>query len=181
MSVRFDPLGLYSVDLFLAKMPNIALKNYACNHRELLTDRVSYIADDIEIFLSMTSMLPSATMFVFERFLFLSLFHRHLISAPRIIKTTSNEKERTNNEQTKSNIELDTNSYKRASLNDFFSTAFGPSGAELKPNQPHSLRSTFEHVAGGFFEKPARGVKRETLATIKEEMRKKKIRIDTKK
>ncbi len=76
---------------------------------------------------------------------------------------------------------MDENSYKRASLNDFFSKAFGPSEAELKPNQPHSLRSAFEHVAGGFIQKPARGVQRETLATIKEEMRKKKLRIDTKK
>ena len=75
---------------------------------------------------------------------------------------------------------MDENSYKRASVNDFFAKAFGPSEAELKPNQPHSLRSSFENLAGGFIQQPARGTKRETLETIKEEMRKKKIRIDTK-
>jgi len=62
----------------------------------------------------------------------------------------------------------------------FFSKAFGPTESELKPNQPHSLRSTFENIAGGFIERPPHGTQRETLATIKEEMRKKKIRIDTK-
>jgi len=102
------------------------------------------------------------------------------------ITTTAEEKERkktvrtTNNIQAKSNIELDENSYKRAITNDFFSKAFGPSESELKPNQPHSLRSTFERIAGGFIQKPPPGTERETLASVKEEMRKKKIRIDTK-
>jgi hypothetical protein len=173
--------------LFLAKMANAVIKKYACNHNELLTDRVSYVADDIETFLSMTFMSPAATMFVLKWFLVFLLFFTfffffsNFIRAQPIIKTTtSNEKEREKFGQIKSNIVLDENSYKRASINDFFSQAFGPSKSELKPNQPHSLRSTFEHIAGDFIEKPARGAKRETLATIKEEMRKKKIRIDTK-
>jgi hypothetical protein len=76
---------------------------------------------------------------------------------------------------------LDEYAYKRATANDFFSKAFGPTESELKSNQPHSIRSVFENIAGGFIEQPPRGTKRETLATIKEEMRKKKIRIDTKK
>ncbi len=75
---------------------------------------------------------------------------------------------------------MDENSYKRATANDFFSKAFGPSESELKPNQPHSLRSTFENIAGDFIQRPPPGTQRETLATVKEEMRKKKIRIDTK-
>lgn len=75
---------------------------------------------------------------------------------------------------------MDENSYKRAVANDFFSKAFGPAESELKPNQPHSVRSTFEKIAGGLIEQRPAGTPRETLKTIKEEMRKKKIRIDTK-
>ncbi len=87
--------------------------------------------------------------------------------------------ESTNNEEIESNIKLDENSYNRASANDFFSKAFGASESELKPNQPHSVRSAFENIAAGFIQRPPPGTKRETLATVKEEMRKKKIRIDT--
>lgn len=75
---------------------------------------------------------------------------------------------------------MDENSFRRASVNDFFSRAFGPSESELKPHQRHSIRSSVEKFAGDFIQKPARGVQRETLATVKEEMRKKKLRIETK-
>jgi hypothetical protein len=172
-------------------MANAVIKKYACNYTELLTDRISNVADDIEIFLSMPLMSPAATMFVFIRFpsfflTFFSSFFFDLTRAQSSSSTITKERERkpivetTKNEQAKSNIELDENIYKRAITNDFFSKAFGPSQSELKPNQPHSIRSTFENIAGGFFERPPPGAQRETLATIKEEMRKKKIRIDTK-
>jgi hypothetical protein len=46
-------------------MANGVIKKYSCDHIELLTDRISYVADDIETFLSMTLMSPAATMFVF--------------------------------------------------------------------------------------------------------------------
>lgn len=71
--------------------------------------------------------------------------------------------------------------YKRAVVNDFFSKAFGPSESELKPNQSHSIRSAFEQIAGDFVRTPSsKETPRETLATIKEQMRKKKIRIKQK-
>lgn len=93
----------------------------------------------------------------------------------------SNEKKIEETKKTAtSEIELDESSYRRANTNDFFSKAFGPSKAELKPNQPHSLRSAFESAAAGFIQQPAPGTQRETLQTIKEEMRKKKIRLNTK-
>ena len=65
--------------------------------------------------------------------------------------------------------------------NDFFAKAFGPTQSELKPNQAHSLRSVFENIAGDFIERPPPGTQQETLAKVKEEMRKKKIRIEIKK
>ena len=46
-------------------MANTVIKKYACDHNELLTDRVSYIADDIETFLSMTRLSPAATMYLY--------------------------------------------------------------------------------------------------------------------
>lgn len=49
-------------------MSNAVIKKYACNHEELLTDRVSYLVDDIETFLSMSS---AASMYVFQWFRFL--------------------------------------------------------------------------------------------------------------
>lgn len=115
-------------------------------------------------------------------FLFSSLFD--FIRTQSTI-TTAKEREKfvettNNNDEQKSKIQLDENSYRRARMNDFFAQAFGPSQSELKPNQPHSIRSTFEKVAGEFIQKPARGVERETLEKVKEEMRKKKIRIETK-
>ena len=70
-------------------------------------------------------------------------------------------------------MELDENSYRRAAANDFFSQAFGASKSELKPNQPHSIRSAFETVASGFVQKPPPGTQRETLESVKEQMRKK--------
>jgi hypothetical protein len=167
-------------------MANAVIKKYACDHNELLTDRISYVANDIETFLSMALVSPAATMFVFEWFLSFNFFFDLIRTQPFLSTTTEKEKERkkfvqtNNNVQAKSNIQLDENSYKRAATNDFFSKAFGPSESELKPNQPHSLRSTFERIAGGFIEQPPPGTQRETLATVKEEMRKKKIRIDTK-
>jgi len=173
-------------------MANAVIKKYACDHNELLTDRISYVANDIETFLSMALVSPAATMFVFEWFLFSFFFFQFFffdfIRTQPVSSTITTEKEKerkkfvrtNNNVQAKSNIQLDENSYKRAATNDFFSKAFGPSESELKPNQPHSLRSTFERIAGGFIEQPPPGTQRETLATVKEEMRKKKIRIDTK-
>ena len=83
-------------------------------------------------------------------------------------------------EQAKPDIELDENSYRRAAANDFFSKAFGPTQSELESSHPHSVRSSFESMAGGFVQRQPTGTPRETLATVKEEMRKKKIRIDTK-
>lgn len=102
------------------------------------------------------------------------------------IQTTTRERKKSvetttnNNVDENSNIQLDENSYRRARINDFFSQAFGPSQSELKTNQPHSIRSTFENFAGEFIQKPARGSERETLDKVKDEMRKKKIRINTK-
>ena len=113
---------------------------------------------------------------------FSSLFD--FIRVQSTITTTRKERENfvetTNNNAEKSNIQLDENSYRRARLNDFFAQAFGPSQSELKSNQPHSIRSTFENLAGELIQKPARGVERETLEKVKDEMRKKKIRIETK-
>jgi hypothetical protein len=60
-------------------MANAVIKKYACNHNELLTDRVSYVADDIETFLSMTFMLPAATMFVLKRLLFFYISYSLLL------------------------------------------------------------------------------------------------------
>ena len=50
----------------LASMSNAVIKNYACDHRELLADRVQTVADDIEMFLSKTMPLgsPAAATFV---------------------------------------------------------------------------------------------------------------------
>ncbi|CAF1286353.1 unnamed protein product [Adineta steineri] len=150
-----------------SNMANAVIKKYACNHNELLTDRISYVANDIETFLSMPFKSPSATM---------------------TSSTITKEKERkqyvqtatNNSEKSKSNIEFDETSYKRASTNDFFAKAFGPTQSELKPSQSHSIRSAAEKIAGGFFERPSHDTPRETLASVKEEMRKKKIRIETK-
>lgn len=94
----------------------------------------------------------------------------------KIVETNNNK----NKKHDQSDSELDENAYKRASVNDFFSNAFGPSQSELQPNQSHSIRSIFENIAGDLFERPPPGTKRETLSSVKEEMRKKKIRIDTK-
>ncbi|CAF3123991.1 unnamed protein product [Rotaria sp. Silwood2] len=152
-------------------MANAVIKKYACDHNELLTDRINYVANDIETFLSMTFMSPAAA--IPQSFSSTITRAKEKERRKRIIETN-------NNEQEKSNIELDESAYKRASVNDFFAKAFGPSQSELKPNQPHSIRSAFENIAGGFIERPPPGAKRETLASVKEEMRKKKIRIDTK-
>lgn len=59
-------------------MATAVIKRYACNHNELLTDRVSYMVDDIETFLSMSS---AASMYVFQWFLF--FFPLYLISLER--------------------------------------------------------------------------------------------------
>jgi hypothetical protein len=56
----------------LANMANTVIKKYACDHNELLTDRISYVANDIETFLSMALISPAATMFVFFNGFFLS-------------------------------------------------------------------------------------------------------------
>ena len=48
-------------------MATAVIKRYACNHNELLTDRVSYMVDDIETFLFMSS---AASMYGFQWFLF---------------------------------------------------------------------------------------------------------------
>ena len=64
--------------------------------------------------------------------------------------------------------------------NDFFSNAFGPRAADLKPNQPHSLRSAVESMAGGFIREAPAETSKETLESVKKEMRKRKIRVDTK-
>ena len=96
-------------------------------------------------------------------------------SRDRISSTTSKP------DVDKEEIALDREMYKRAVVNDFFSRAFGPSQSELKPNQPHSIRSTFENIAGGFIRSPpAKDTPRETLTKIKDEMRKKQIRIEQK-
>lgn len=50
---------------YLANMHNAVIKKYACTHDELLTDRISYVADDIETFVSSALKSPAATMFVF--------------------------------------------------------------------------------------------------------------------
>ncbi len=50
-------------------MPGAVIKKYACDHNELLTDRINYVANDIETFLSMAFTSPAATMFVFQWFL----------------------------------------------------------------------------------------------------------------
>ena len=52
--------------LFLASMSNAVIKTYACDHQELLVDRVQTVADDIEMFLSKTMPLgsPAAATFV---------------------------------------------------------------------------------------------------------------------
>jgi hypothetical protein len=50
-------------------MPGAIIKKYACDHNELLTDRINYVANDIETFLSMAFTSPAATMFVFQWFL----------------------------------------------------------------------------------------------------------------
>ncbi|UJR08956.1 hypothetical protein I4U23_013208 [Adineta vaga] len=149
-------------------MANAVIKKYACTQDELLTDRVSFVADDIETFVSLALKSPAAT---------ITQSYASTIAKEKGRKTPI---QTSDNEQVKSNIELDENAYRRAAANDFFSNAFGPSQSELKPNQPHSIRSTFETIAGGFIEKRKADTPRETLATIKEEMRKKKIRIETK-
>ena len=78
-------------------------------------------------------------------------------------------------------MELDREMYKRAVVNDFFSRALGPSESELKANEPHSIRSSLERIAGGFIRAPPeKGRPRENLTKIKEEMRKKMIRIEQK-
>ena len=54
----------------LASMSNAVLKKYSCDHAELLTERISSVANDIETFQKTTTsfLSPSATMFVFLSF-----------------------------------------------------------------------------------------------------------------
>ncbi|CAF1405410.1 unnamed protein product [Adineta ricciae] len=137
-----------------SNIANAVIRKYACNHDELLTDRVSHVADDIETFVSATLKSPAATL------------------AQSYTSTITKEKEQKkpiktiNNQQDGAKTELDENSYRRAAANDFFSQAFGPSKSELKPNQPHSIRSAFEAVASGFIQKLPPGTKRETLESM---------------
>jgi uncharacterized membrane protein SpoIIM required for sporulation len=56
-------------------MANVVIKKYACDHNELLTDRISYVVNDIETFLSMALISPAATMFVSFSGFFLSFFY----------------------------------------------------------------------------------------------------------
>lgn len=102
------------------------------------------------------------------------------VATRKATETKKRVVESNNNERKNTDDQLDESAYKRASVNDFFSKAFGPSQSELKPDQPHSVRSAFESFAGDFIQRPPPGTKRETLATVKEEMRKKKLRIETK-
>ncbi|CAF1233072.1 unnamed protein product [Adineta ricciae] len=151
-----------------SNIANTVIRKYACNHDELLTDRVSNVADDIETFVSAVLKSPAAT-----------------LTQPYTSTITKKKEQKTpiqtiNNQQDGSETELDENSYRRAAANDFFSQVFGPSKSELKPNQPHSIRSAFESVASGFIQKPPPGTQRETLESVKEQMRKKNIRIETK-
>ncbi len=173
---------------FEAKMGNAVVKRYSCNHNELLSDRIDQVGNDIEAFLSSAFMSPAATMYVLLFFFLLSFFclpnRAQSTDAEAVAATTTTKDERKEflkrDERTKLDVDLDQHMYNRASTNDFFLNAFGSTTAELKPNQPHSLRSTFEHLAGDFIERRAPGAKKETLADVKEQMRKKQIRIDTK-
>ncbi|CAF4925316.1 unnamed protein product, partial [Rotaria magnacalcarata] len=126
-------------------MANGVIKKYACDHYELLSDRISYVVDDIETFIS--TPLKSAAAAITQSFT--------VATTTIAAKENKNAIDTTNNnEREKSNDQLDENAYQRASTNDFFSKAFGASRAELKPNQPHSLRSAFESFAGDFIQKP---------------------------
>ena len=75
---------------------------------------------------------------------------------------------------------FDPTAYRRAVANDFFSNAFGPRTSELKPNQPHSFRSAVESMAGGFIREAPAETPKATLESVKNEMRKKGIRVNTK-
>ncbi|CAF4748072.1 unnamed protein product [Rotaria socialis] len=138
-------------------MANGVIKKYACDHDELLSDRISYVVDDIETFISTPLKSPAAA--ITQSFT-VATTTKAAQENKKIIDATNN------NEREKSNDQVDENAYQRASMNDFFSKAFGASQAELKPNQPHSLRSAFESFAGDFIQKPPPGTKRETLETM---------------
>ena len=173
-------------------MSGAVLKKYSCDHQELLhSDRISNVANDIETFLKTTTLMsPAATMFVFFAFSLQASFDSLFLLFYLIRASTTRERRKekkvgqTNtkgsDEATQSQDDFDPDAYKRAVTNDFFSDAFGPRVSELKSNQPHSLRSTFEHIAGGFVRPPPEKTTKETLATVKETMRKKKIRVETK-
>ena len=55
---------IYVVFSFVANIANTVIRKYACNHDELLTDRVSHVADDIETFVSAALKSPAATLYV---------------------------------------------------------------------------------------------------------------------
>lgn len=81
----------------------------------------------------------------------------------------------------KEEIQLDREMYRRAVVNDFFSKAFGPSESELKPNERHSIRSSVESIARDFIRStPEKNSPKETLAKIKNEMKKRNVRIQQK-
>ena len=42
-------------------MANTVLKKYSCNHNELITDRISSVVNDIEMFLSKTQISSVAS------------------------------------------------------------------------------------------------------------------------
>jgi hypothetical protein len=70
-------------------MANAVIKKYACDHNELLNDRISYVANDIETFLSMAFISPAAATTLvfnwllsafflhFSFFLLIGLEHNH--------------------------------------------------------------------------------------------------------
>lgn len=174
-------------------MSNAVIKTYACDHQELLVDRVQTVADDIEVFLSKAMPLgtPAAATFVIicfpMRVIPLSFFCLISMRSFSSIAAASREKERAELNRSADTTDeqpmpdgFDPSAYKRAVVNDFFSNALGPRTSELKPNQPHSFRSAVENMAGGFIRETPVETPKQTLDSVKNEMRKKRIRMDTK-
>jgi hypothetical protein len=176
--------------VFLAKIGDAVIRKYSCNHTDLLAERMSNVADDINSFLALSTTTTMYVPFVFIRntheYLFFIFFENLfslvlVISSPSSFDSAMASNERNENKSTPTAREFDADAYRRASLNDFFSKAFGPSQSDLKVAQPHSLRSSVEHMAGGFVrDMPEKNSPKEVLASIKEDMRKTRTRVDTK-
>lgn len=84
------------------------------------------------------------------------------------------------NKKTTEEIDFDAGLYQRAKLNDFFSKALGPREENLKKNEPHSIRSALENIVAPMIREPPENLPKETLSSVKEDMKKKRIRIQMK-